>query len=249
MTHRVKYCFITFSVYWGIGLIYSLIDLTGKPEFLLRYKIQDVKSYPIQISQYPHVAKQVLFNQIFISTPIAIIGYNVLKWRCYDNGLELPSFRRFLFELIIFLLLEEVAFYYSHRLLHHPKLYKYIHKRHHELISPFAIGALYCHPIEHIVSNGIPPYLGPIFMGSHVSVMWMWFIICLITTLNAHSGYHFPFFPSPEAHNYHHHVKFNQNYGTLGILNFLHGTNKQFYKSREYERHFTFFNFSPLKTQ
>lgn len=28
--------------------------------------------------------------------------------------------------------------------------------------------------------------------------------MALLSTLNAHCGYHFPFFPSPEAHDFHH---------------------------------------------
>jgi sterol desaturase/sphingolipid hydroxylase (fatty acid hydroxylase superfamily) len=48
-----------------------------------------------------------------------------------------------------------------------------------------------------------------------------------LSTLNAHSGYHFPLFPSPEAHDFHH-LKFTQCYGVLGILDYLHGTDTLF---------------------
>ena len=36
--------------------------------------------------------------------------------------------------------------------LHHRKVYRSVHKRHHELTAPIAIGTIYCTPIEHIVN-------------------------------------------------------------------------------------------------
>lgn len=41
----------------------------------------------------------------------------------------------------------------SHRLIHHPLLYKHIHKKHHEWTAPVGIVSIYAHPIEHVVSS------------------------------------------------------------------------------------------------
>ncbi|GBO31261.1 Fatty acid hydroxylase domain-containing protein 2 [Araneus ventricosus] len=90
------------------------------------------------------------------------------------------------------------------KLLHHPRIYKYIHKMHHEWTSPIAITAIYCHPVEHLLSNLMPALLGPLILGSHMFTSWIWFSLALLSTLNSHCGFHFPFFPSPEAHDFHH---------------------------------------------
>lgn len=42
-------------------------------------------------------------------------------------------------------------------LLHHPKLYKKIHKKHHEWTAPIGVISLYAHPIEHVVSGARLP--------------------------------------------------------------------------------------------
>lgn len=248
-----KYCMgvwgtflVTFIVYWGVGLCYTFIDLTGKPAFALRYKIQDNTSYPVSRKQVLSVVHQVLINQIIIGIPFGVIAYYLMAWRGYDAGRALPTFQWCLFELIICVLLEEAGFYYSHRLLHHPRIYKFIHKRHHEWTSPIAITAIYCHPVEHIFSNLVPPLLGPLILGSHTATSWLWFAIAILSTLNAHSGFHFPFFPSPEAHDFHH-LKFNQNFGVLGVLDRLHGTDSLFRKSRMYQRHIMLLSLVPLK--
>jgi len=90
-------------------------------------------------------------------------------------------------------------------LLHHPKLYKHCHKIHHEWTAPTGIVAVYSHPVEHMLSNQLPLWLGPFLMGSHLSVALLWYSVAILNTTVTHSGYHLPFLPSPEAHDYHHH--------------------------------------------
>ena len=97
------------------------------------------------------------------------------------------------------MLVEEVMFYYSHWMLHHKKVYKYIHKQHHEWTASVGLTSLYAHPVEHIFSNILPPAVGPLLLGSHVATSWLWFCLALTSTLNSHSGYHLPFLPSPEV--------------------------------------------------
>lgn len=53
-------------------------------------------------------------------------------------------------------------------------------------------------------SNMLPVVLGPILMGSHLSSIAVWFSLALICTTVSHCGYHLPFLPSPEFHDYHH---------------------------------------------
>lgn len=95
-----------------------------------------------------------------VGIPFTYFGYLLIDYRGYDYGAKLPTFQWVVFELSICILVEEVAFYYSHRLLHHPRIYKFIHKRHHEWTSPIAITAVYCHPVEHVFSNLLPVFSG-----------------------------------------------------------------------------------------
>lgn len=93
---------------------------------------------------------------------------------------------------------------FGFRLLHHPMLYRHIHKKHHEWTAPIGVTSIYAHPVEHIVSNLLPPVVGPLLMGSHIATAIMWFTLAIVSTTISHCGYHFPFLPSPEAHDFHH---------------------------------------------
>ncbi|KAJ2995190.1 Chromosome 5 4 [Globomyces sp. JEL0801] len=124
-------------------------------------------------------------------------------------------------------IIEEVWFYYSHRLLHHPSIYRFIHKRHHLFTAPVGMAATFAHPFEHLVSNMAPMVLGPIIMQSHIAVSWIWFNFAIIVTITTHCGYDLWGFPSSLAHDFHHY-SFNYNFGVAGILDFLHGTDSAY---------------------
>eukprot|EP01136_Pigoraptor_vietnamica_P029353 Opistho-1_new@87445 len=116
---------------------------------------------------------------------------------------------------------------------------------HHEWTAPIGISALYCHPLEFFLSNLFPIIIGPLVMGSHLLTMWLWFSLAIIVTVNVHSGYHFPLMPSPEFHDFHH-LKFNTNYGVIGVLDYLHGTDKKFRASKQFLNHKTLLSLDPL---
>jgi sterol desaturase/sphingolipid hydroxylase (fatty acid hydroxylase superfamily) len=163
-----------------------------------------------------------------------------MQWRGCSFSAELPTFQQVAWELFVFVWVEEFGFYYSHRygcccydyeiyilllfhnsFLHHPLIYKHVHKIHHEWTAPIGtlnakessnklnkqiagIIGVYAHPFEVLLSNSLPLMMGPFICGSHVATAMMWFVMAIFSTTIAHSGYHMPFLPSPEAHDFHH---------------------------------------------
>ncbi|XDC76069.1 hypothetical protein R6Z07F_007242 [Ovis aries] len=82
-------------------------------------------------------------------------------------------------------------------------------------------------------------------MVSHLPSITTWTSLALIFTVISHCGYHLPFLPSPEFHDYHH-QKVDQCYAALGMLDYLHGTDIVFRQTKAYKRHMILLGFTPL---
>lgn len=59
--------------------------------------------------------KGVLINQIFVSGPVLLVLFELMKLRGCEFGTELPTFHYVLAQLIVMVFIEEFGFYYSHR--------------------------------------------------------------------------------------------------------------------------------------
>ncbi len=66
---------------------------------------------------------------------------------------EFPHVFEICFQLCIFLVISDSIFYFMHRILHHPKLYRHFHKVHHGYRSTVAIGSTYLHPVDYLLTN------------------------------------------------------------------------------------------------
>jgi len=62
-----------------------------------------------------HVVLMVMMNQTLIGIPFMYMSFIVMKWRGCSFGRELPTFHWVVVELVVFTLVEEIMFYYSHR--------------------------------------------------------------------------------------------------------------------------------------
>jgi len=121
----------------------------------------------------------------------------------------------------IILLIDDTWFYWAHRLLHHPTIYKYVHRVHHESIDVNPFTSMSFHWIEAalltlwiIPASFIMPIYAPI-----LGLVQVWGIF---DNIKGHLGYEF--FPSSfnkswlrfmttSTHHNMHHSKFNGNYG------------------------------------
>jgi len=228
--------------FWLLAAVYTFMDFTGKPVFLTKYKIQPDKNVPPDSAKFWKAVKHVLVNQIVLDIPNGMMGYHLWLSRssAFSSLYTLPSLQTTLLHILVCMLSHDMFFYYSHRLLHHKAIYKYIHKVHHEWTSPVSITAIYAHPVEHMMLN-ISVSSGAFLMGSPLPVLWLWFCLITMQVMNDHCGYHFPLFFSPEFHDFHH-LKFHTSYGWYGIWDWIHGTDEQFDKSTVHRlRHFRLF--------
>ena len=155
----------------------------------------------------------------------------------------MPSAMVFTGQVIFCMLIEDVAFYFSHRFLHHPRVYATFHKIHHENKVNWILASVHTHPFEYAIGNIYPMVLGPLLLWHriHRASAFGWYFVRIFESLESHCGYSFPFspfrlLPFQLDANYHffHHENNVGNYSTFFTWwDTIFGTNAEFYKFKE----------------
>ncbi|CAD6209387.1 unnamed protein product [Miscanthus lutarioriparius] len=111
--------------------------------------------------------------------------------------------------------------------------------------TPFGLTSEYAHPAE-ILFLGFATVVGPALTGPHLFTLWLWMVLRVLETVEAHSGYHFPWSPSnflplyggSDFHDHHHCVLYTKsgNYAsTFVYMDWLFGTDKDYRKAKTIE--------------
>lgn len=215
--------------FYFYGFLLFVVDMCSTNAFKATYKVQ--LQVEIQPSQYWIALKISLFNWFCLGFPyLAWLSYVIVPMLSGNQLAEIPTWWIFARDLTIYIVIEEIMFYFSHRLLHTSMFYSKIHKFHHTFTAPFGIAAIYAHPIEHMLSNVIPVSIGSLVMLSHPTLPMIWGVLALFNTMTVHSGYDFScflLFPAPYFHDWHH-EKFHENFGAIQVLDYVLGTSKQY---------------------
>jgi len=152
----------------------------------------------------------------YVLTMSVLLPDSAFDWHALPDTTTLTR------DVVIWLLLQEVSFFYSHKFLHENKrAYSAIHKLHHTWTAPVSLVGIYCHPLENLVSNIVPVLLGPMLCRSHVASILVFLFLGMIHNCAVHSGY---WFCDDDGMHDEHHRKFTVNYGVTGLMDSWYGT-------------------------
>ncbi|KAL1829080.1 hypothetical protein ACET3Z_007492 [Daucus carota] len=222
------------SVYFLSGLPFIYFERGG---WLAKYKIQKKKN---TVEAQEKCISRLLLYHFFVNLPVMVFSYPVFRLMGLRSSLPLPSWKVVCTQIFFYFIIEDFIFYWGHRVLHTKWLYKHVHSVHHEYATPFGLNSEYAHPAE-ILFLGFATIAGPAITGPHLITLWLWMVVRVLETVEAHCGYHFPwsisnFLPlygGADFHDYHHRLLYTKsgNYSsTFVYMDWIFGTDKGYRK-------------------
>lgn len=165
-------------------------------------------------------------------------------WQMYRK-IDSHGWTWFVASIGIAILVHDTWFYWTHRLMHHRRLFKLFHRVHHESTNPSPWAAYSFAPLEAFMQACIFPLL--VFtVPMHPLAFFAFMIWQIVFNVSGHTGYeYFPnwlmrswlgkVFNTPTNH-VQHHEKMRGNYGLyFNIWDRLMGTNHKDYEARFHE--------------
>jgi sterol desaturase/sphingolipid hydroxylase (fatty acid hydroxylase superfamily) len=162
----------------------------------------------------------------------------LLPYLLYDSAIayhptiftdRVPGILTLFVQFIVAYFFTDMIFYWGHRALHTPFLYRHVHKQHHQFYVSIGLAAEYAHPIELVMGNIIPVMFPAIMFRYQLGTLCTWMLLAMTGTTFQHSGFGPPVSRSNQRHDFHHsHVVCN--FGSLPFWDHLCGTNKEWLK-------------------
>ncbi|KAM0428233.1 hypothetical protein ACHAPT_007134 [Fusarium lateritium] len=148
-----------------------------------------------------------------ITAPLFLLevrGYGKL----YDTTEQGPGLWYDFFQFPLFLLFTDFCIYWAHRWLHHPWVYKHLHKAHHKWIMPTPFASHAFHPLDGFTQSlpyHIFPFIFPLQKMAYVAL----FVFVNLWSVMIHDGEYLtnnPVVNGAACHSLHH-SRFEVNYG------------------------------------
>ena len=160
---------------------------------------------------------------IAVFTVVAYLTFTVLRpyTRMYDH---VADHSRWYYGLSLVLMfgLHDTYFYWTHRLMHHPRLFRHMHLVHHKSTNPSPWTSYAFHPFEAVVEASIVLLIA-LLIPAHRSAITSFLLFQFVYNIYGHLGFEIMprplrrWFNSASAHNLHH-KKFTGNYGLYTLF-------------------------------
>lgn len=201
------------------GIMFSIFYVLFKNRFM-KLKIQ--KLFPKKKDYYREISYSVSTMFIFSLYAVLIFKSPISKYTQIYREISEHSLGYLLLSVVMAILIHDTYFYWTHRLMHHPKLFKFFHLVHHKSTNPSPWAAYSFHPSEAIVEGGVILVV-VMLVPIHPLAIALFLLFMISFNVYGHLGYEiFPkwilktkmgtWFNTSTNHNMHHHF-FKGNYG------------------------------------
>jgi Delta7-sterol 5-desaturase len=160
----------------------------------------------------------ILSSLVFTSIcAMGLLAYQA-GWTAIYENIDEHSIAYFIISPVLILLVYETYYYWLHRWMHRPAVFKVVHKVHHESVTPTVFTAFSFHPVEALLQFIFFP-LYVIIVPIHPIMLGLVFTVLTVCAMVNHSGVeiykallikkHF----IGSTHHDLHHKTFKTNYG------------------------------------
>ncbi|KAJ6837667.1 protein SUR2 [Iris pallida] len=221
--------FAPIVVYWLYGGMYQLLPPLHRYRLHTRKEAEERNLVPLS-----SVVRGVLLQQL-VQAIVASILFLVTANESPTGTVAQPSILVQLLQIIIAMIVMDTWQYFVHRYMHQNKLlYRHIHSQHHRLVVPYAIGALYNHPLEGLLLDTFGGALSFLISGMTARTSVAFFCFAVMKTVDDHCGLWLPgnifqmlFQNNTAYHDIHHQsqgTKFNYSQPFFSIWDKILGT-------------------------
>lgn len=229
--------FLRYALFAGVG--YGVFYVWRKRHFLHR-KIQT--KLPSSSSIRHEIAHSLMSAGIFALVGLGIYGLRLIGWSKVYVSINTFGWPYLIFSFSLLLILHDTYFYWMHRTMHHPRLFRIFHLVHHRSNNPTPWASLAFHPLEAIAEIAILPLI-VVIIPLHPLALFAFASWSLLWNIVGHLG--FELFPrgwvdhpilkwlnTSTHHNLHHHYS-KGNYSLyFNWWDHWMGTNHPEYKQR-----------------
>jgi sterol desaturase/sphingolipid hydroxylase (fatty acid hydroxylase superfamily) len=210
----LDYYYLIVGTYAITSLICFVLDIIPYTPFK-NNKINKTLTRGELLNLYKRYLPRVLFNLTIAMLP------TVYLYNTFPIVTKSPfSIIRFIKEFIVTYITTDILFYTTHRIMHIPIIYKFSHKKHHEVHVPIGMSAIYTDTFDFYLGNIIPSFLPAYLIMTNPLSFKIWIVNILINTVSiSHSGYK----NWSEFHDIHH-TQFRYNYGINVFMDRLFNT-------------------------
>lgn len=170
--------------------------------------------FPKQADYWREIVYSLSTTAIFAAVGILLLREPVRSYTLIYDEIASFGWAYYFLSLMLIIFLHDAYFYWMHRLIHHPKLFKLVHLVHHRSTNPSPWAAYAFHPIEALFETGI--LLVVFVLPVHPSAIFFFVMFMMAFNVYGHLGYElFPprFYQHPLGkwintsvyHNLHHH--------------------------------------------
>ena len=125
---------------------------------------------------------------IFAAIAVLVLAGPVRPYTQLYSDVAEYGWPYFFLSLALVLLIHDVYFYWMHRLMHHPKIYRFVHLTHHRSTNPTPWAAFAFHPLEAVVEAGIILFIAFLF-PVHTGVILLFVLVMTIYNVYGHLGW------------------------------------------------------------